>query len=112
MGKDIDGRIALVKGWWDLHPTIGATGYGDLTGISPGGLRKHVPRWSSDLNLMHVLIAELSNDQYVEYLCHMDVIEINTLVVDSGGMDYDVLRALTEATADQKATAWLAVMEG
>lgn len=110
MSKELDGRIALVKNWYDIRPAMSSIRPEELTGIPPGELRTYVPQWSSDLNLMHELVAELDIKQYERYVNSLE--GVSDLADDDGNIYCDMLRLVTEATADQKATAWLAVMEG
>lgn len=141
MSAELDGRIAVVLGWTDLRPNILWSQVHDFTGIPPGELRTYVPRWSSDLNLMRELISDidvwngegpLSSEGHgsdaESYLWALIEIVLGfkrddyqpkegTRYLDIGMacdnfMTPRRLYDLLQATAEQKALAWLQVMEG
>ena len=121
MSKELDGRIAVALGWKDIKPTIFAVG-GDSTGIPPGELRTYVPRWSSDLNVMYELVNRLNDgsgelQRYQHALMAIvdrDYVYVHagSLFANLGAMGTLELHDYMEATAEQKATAWLKVKEG
>ena len=98
MSMELDGSIALSLGWSELRPTHFSEVH-DLMGRAPNGRIMLVPRWSSDLNAMWELEKGMSNDEIIRYVDLLD----------------DRSRFSTweciHATAEQKARAYLSVME-
>lgn len=117
MSAELDGRIAVMLNWKDIRPTRFMQEFGGLTGVPPGGIRSFVPRWSSDLNLMWELVDGLNDKQKHEY--GWALLEVMDGEFPSAFDDYNRFSVdgteITEranATAEQKALAYLAVMEG
>lgn len=119
MSASLDGRIAVVLGWKDLKPNVLWRQEHDFLGIPPGGLLNYVPRWSSDLNLMWELEGEIAKDgidwyRYLHMLmaeCWPNVHEPEKVMSQEKGR-VPHIGFLVHATAEQKARAWLQVMEG
>lgn len=130
--------IALELGWEFLRPAMANVGRGQSTGIPPGELRTYVPNWAGDLNLMQELIKDLDRWNGTKELAseghgsdaesyQWALIEIvlgfkredyqpseGTRHLDIGMacdnfMTPERLQYLLEATAEQKAIAWLKV---
>ena len=100
MSIELDGRIALSLGWTELRPTHFSEVH-DLMGKAPNGRIMLVPRWSSDLNAMWELEEGMPDKLRRQYVA---------LIWRQMNLIPEALWTI-HATAEQKARAFMAVME-
>ena len=107
MSMELDGSIALSLGWSELRPTHFSEVH-DLMGKAPNGRIMLVPRWSSDLNAMWELEEGMSLKEKMDYWLALEAIVIEDGEPKSAEA---TILGTTHATAEQKARAYLSVME-
>ena len=104
MSMELDGSIALSLGWSELRPTHFSEVH-DLMGKAPNGRIMLVPRWSSDLNAMWELEEGMDEKDYIDYCVEL------LAILQPGRTTVSSLESVAHATAEQKARAYLSVME-
>ena len=114
MSHDLDVRIAKVLGWKFPKKSTPNNEWRFCEETLPNGdiaLIPEIPKWSSSLELMRELEGELDENEFGKY-----VSEIKAMQLEKWNKRYRKLMSdifigwlLLNATAEQKAQAWLKV---
>lgn len=106
--------IAEVVGWMAIvhHPEqrLSESGYkmkGGLWGTSPERTLKEVPNYLSDLNAMHEAVNKLKPDKMDEFCNCLIYDVVRRYAVDTDGTVKDAGFSVINATAAQRAEAFL-----
>ena len=105
--EQINERIAESLGWKNLNWNI-YVGQSCLCGINPNGLSEIIPDYKNDLNSIHDVIKNLSDEEKLKYISSLFDLAVGGKINACEFFLQEMLIA-SEATALQRAIAYLKV---